>query len=463
MILNLTLISLSTNHFSVSPYYASSRLSTKHSLSIRKSNFNKFFNTAIYEISLKFKIDISKSQFSHFLNTAITVGTKEFIDDLIVNESYYHQDPSDIICKETIFKYCGADREAGAITAISLTRAPVSLQIWQCKFIICIGNEGGAINFQGKTAVIKNSCFECNIALAKYQAYYLHGKEGPCTVTQCNTDQCSPKRPIGLTFALHIRSTNSTLCHCNHTRSFVKERRAIASIGECNACQYMFNVAVNNSGQTFFGFTLFKTHKYTISDCLVIHCMSLSYAKALIETSSRIVIQRFAFYQTKNLFSVSDDQSAELHKSHAIFIDCVTDYSSDTYFLEGNIELSNVTRVPKTRYNHGLDFRQWECMTDVPPTPRPSASSTPLPTPTKSAQPTPSLFIINMRNEDAPEMVDLFQSNENKFGLTKSDLIQLGGLAILLIVTIIVFILVHKKKKKGPMVADDENDVLLKY
>lgn len=461
--MNVSLVSLSLSHFSHSPFFSHSPLFAKHQLSIHNSKFKKFFSSAVYETGSFFKYSLTSSVFERFLKTAVFIDTTEVIDSAETNETYFFTDSTDLVVKDSTFMFCITENTSSAIFCNG-KRPNCRLEVLSSRFIICASGSFGAILFDGDDVAIKDSCFTICISVYRYQAFFLATKKEYSLVERCHKDRCSPNMPIGMTHAEHMRGPNCSEIDCNHTRCFVKEKRALASFGTNTYLRYQRNVCVNCSGASFFGFNLDKTSQHYITDCILYHCVSKNFPKGMIETNGPIVFQRFIFYNTKMLFYVVDDQDARSTKeSVALFIDCVTDTSKEYLTTQGkNISLVNLSFVPKRTYDMDIDFAEWKCKTPIPPTPGPSQTPTVGPTPKDTPKPTMSMYVVEMRPQpdQEPEMVDLYK-NEEKL-LTKADIIQIVGLAVLAIITAVIFFLAHKKKNT-PLIAEEEKESLLQY
>ena len=470
--MNLTLSSLSLSHLSHSPFHAHSLLSQKSSLNIKKSKFSKSTNSFFYTAGNLISLSVVKTEFNRFINTVVHFDrTIEKVSEYFYNETFdFSNENEDVFFSECKFTKC-YNKNAAAMCIYNADRYTNSykLTVERCAFVMIVsGSSAGAIHFTGSDITLKECCFNMCVTELRFQTYYLNAK-GQLHVTGVAKDQCSPVIAVGLSFVEHVRGNNLTVKDCNNTRCKVRERRCCSSFGANKIMRYKYSMHINNTGQSYFGFNLDTTSEYEISDAILYRCHPSSQEIGLIETGRPIVIKRFSFIQTKMLWLIaSDSDSMDGFQTTAdgecLFVDCITDVASRKYTINGkNITFQNLTKISRgLTFDVSYIYGDWACQTDIPRTPLPSVSPTPEQTPSPSPMPTMTIPPVNyMMNPNEVELVDI-ERGDKQSKLTTGDIIQLVILGLLSAVTVYVFVLVSKKKKAN-LVTAEEREALLQY
>ncbi|EAY21049.1 hypothetical protein TVAG_173070 [Trichomonas vaginalis G3] len=416
----------------------------------------------MYSHSSSFSSQFKQVSFEKFQSSAVVLD-----QGILEMQTFYNftfgevqEDMTFIRC--TFKMILNPDNKYSAIYIKTTTSSSFNIYITECAFAQVFGSVWGPILFSGSTGYINKTCFTVCYGGDKAQSYVLKCSQ-MANCTEIVRHATSPKKIPGQSHADQLEGERVCETYLNQSFSGVSSRAACVAIGRnARYLNFQYVAFVNISGMNFMVIDCDNLKEYKIAYGYMYKCIYHVESSSLLECHFRLKFENWDFIQTKMLFVVISQFGTTRSVDGMQFINCRTDVPKQKQIIPNDKwNFSNFTIISRQKYiDYGPDFDEWLCQTDVPPSPAPTPERSPLPTHTATAMPLMTVPVFEVKQQDAPELIDPDHMPENNKGFTTADYIQIAGLVVLIIITGIVFFLAMKKKKKQAPNPDEEEQLL---
>ncbi|OHT12090.1 hypothetical protein TRFO_03711 [Tritrichomonas foetus] len=339
--MNLTLISLTLNSFSLASPFLS------YIVDSQKSNFHVFSNIFIsnsfrpflFADNLNANTHIKNSQFQRFLDSPISIIQQNINDGqntknsrLIIGKKFRNPifTSYDYILNvsDCLFKGCSGGISGGAINFL---HEDGELNVYRCGFLHCSANsKGGAISFFGDAASIKFSCMNDCSAFDSAMAIeiFVNGDTMKMTLNYLTITKCAEDHStIGdITNVIDLMNGHQNIETINSSLNSVALSGGFVWSDECDKFNLKFVTVFRNTCDCMFNLYDLNEKNSLLSFSNIIN-NSANIALTLFDIdNSSIIVSSFSFYDNNFTFLASN--------GNLMFSACVCDFDLKTVPLE---------------------------------------------------------------------------------------------------------------------------------